>query len=242
MVLIKQTKTPEATPDASDKKIIHPIFMECSELTLDPYWKQIFEECAKGKFPTGSSIDNTGSTIYIKTQKTKGNSRSFLTYKLSDNVETIFVDLKEMFQKHLLHKSKQDRLLIAEEIQDICRDLREVYNGDWKDIRKKNIKEPIIRRFILSLQEKYSLSIRETEDLTNTLDLGFSFNWIPNDAVVYKDQEIKEITILHFCEKTRTFQLEETEKAIKREYKPKVHKLSDLWDKHLKKPKNTYSL
>lgn len=242
MAIVENTKTPETTPEPMDKKIIHPIFLECTELTLDPYWKQIFEDCARGKFPTGSSIDNAGTTLYFKTKNSKPNARNYITYKLGDNPETVYMDMKQIFQEQLLHKSNQDRLKTREEIQDICDELEKTYKGDWNDIRKKKIKDPIIRRYILSIRDKYELDNNETEDLTNILKLGFLFNWIPNEAVIYNNQEINDITSLHFKEESRTFVLDEPEKPTKREYKPKTHKLSDLWDKHLSKPKNSYSL
>lgn len=234
--------TPETTPDPADKKLLYPIFIECSELTLDPYWKQIFEDCSRGKFPSGSSIDSTGQIIYFKTQKSKVNSRNYITYRIGDSAEQVYLDVKQLFQKHLLHKSKQDRMRSSDEVRDIRAELEKLYKGDWSDIRKKKIKDPIIRRFTLSIKDKYQLNNHETEGLYDVLKIGFLFNRIPNDSIVYNDQEIKDITILKFLTDTRTFILDEPEKPTKREYKPKTHKLSELWDKHLLKPKNSYSL
>lgn len=51
-LLDKDTPTP--TPTEIDKKIIYPIFTECAQFTIDPYWQQVFEECSKGHFPRGS--------------------------------------------------------------------------------------------------------------------------------------------------------------------------------------------
>lgn len=218
-----------------DKKIVHPIFHECAEYTLDPFWQQVFDECARGRFPRGTSINAAGNIVYFRNK-----DNSFTSYKLDKTPEVIFQDLKELFQKFLNFKSHQDRQDIRDELDNICRDINEIFAGDWKKIKRKKIKEPIIRKYILDLQKEYSLDSKETSQVAQLIKLGFLFNWINNDDVDYKDQRILNIKTLHFDETERTFELEEPDTPQKREYKPKPIKLSTLWDKWLDSPKNRY--
>ena len=86
------------------------------------------------------------------------------------------------------------------------------------------------------------LDDKETAEVAQIIKLGFLFNWIPNDKVVYEDQAILDIKTLHFDPEDRSFELDEPNIEYKREYKPKLQKLSALWEKYLEKPRNRYLL
>lgn len=239
---VSDTLEPHSAPS---KKIVHPIFSDCAQFTLDPYWQQVFEECARGKFPRGSGIDSEGKVIYFRNKATANNAnnnRNYVSYRLKKNPEQIFKDLKMLFQNELKFKSNQDRKDIRAELDDICKDLQESYAGTWQQIKRKKIKDPIIRRYILDLKETYNLTDRETADVAQLIRLGFSFNWISNEEVVYEDHHILNIHTLQFDPDERIFELEEPDTLYKREYKPKILKLSNLWGKHLEHPKNRYAL
>lgn len=235
----RKLDTPTPTP-AEIRKIVYPHFSECAQFTLDPYWRQVFEECAKGHFPRGSGINPEGDVIYFRGKNL--NNRNYVSYRLSTEPETTFKELKQYFQSELGLRSKQDRKKIRDEIDEICEGLQKTFIGSWQNIKKKKIRDPIIRKYILELKHKYELSDKETAEVAQMVKLGFLFNWITNEQVDYEDQCIKDITSLHFDEKTRRFHLEEPDVAYKREYKPKIQKLSTLWVKHLQKPKNRYML
>lgn len=233
--------SPTPTPsEAPDKRIIYPIFDECTQFTLDPYWKQVFGECSRGRFPRGSGIDSEGKIVYFRNKV--NTNRNYVSYRIKKKPEQTFKDLKRLFQEQLDFKSNIDRLEIRAELDDICKDLQESYTGTWQKIKRKKIRDPIIRRFILDLKDKYDLDNKETAEVAQIIKLGFLFNWIANDQVVYQDQHIQDIKTLRFDPEERTFILEEPNAQYKREYKPKLYKLSDLWEKHLKQPKNRYLL
>lgn len=209
-------------------------FTECSQLTLDPYWKQVFEECANGKFPKGSNIDQNTNTVFIKNKPSKN-------YNLTFDPQQDFVNLKELFQQETGLKSNRDREKTREQINTICDDLKDQYTCDWKDIKGKKIKDPIITRYILDLKERYSLSNKEVKQATQTIKLGFLFNLITNENVIYENHQIIDISALQFNEKSRLFKLVDKAATPKRDYKPKTISLESLWDKYLKTPKNRYT-
>jgi hypothetical protein len=232
------SKTNDNQENQFNKKILYPILNECSQYTLDPYWKQIFEDCSRGKFPRGSSIDNEGKVLYIK--KPIGTNQQYQTYNLNKSPSEIFIELKKLFQEQLNLKSNRDKQIQRDEFDDISKDLQESFTSGWQKIKRKKIKDPIIRRYILELKDVYNLDDRETAEVAQILKLGFLFNWIDNDDVVYEDQRIVEIKTLHFDPEERIFELDEPSVLLKREYKPKTSKLSNLWEKHLEQPKNRY--
>lgn len=224
--------------EAKQSKIIYPIFLECAQYTLDAFWQQVFEDCARGKFPKGCSIDHSGETLYFKNKI----SKSVVIFKLNDSPEQIFKELKVLFQDQLNIKSNIDREEIRAELDQICKTLQESFTGNWQQIKRKKIKDPIIRRYILDLKERHKLSDRETAQVAQLIKLGFLFNWISNENVIYQDQQIVDIETLQFNEDDRTFQLEEQITAGYREYKPKMLKLANLWEKFLEQPKNRYMI
>lgn len=234
----KQLVSPSAS-DASNirNKIVYPIFQECAQYTLDAFWQQVFEDCARGKFPKGCSPDSEGESLNIRS---KNSTKSVINYKLTETPEQTFKDLKILFQDQLNIKSMIDREEIRAELDEICKSLQESFSGNWQQIKRKKIKDPIIRRYILDLKERYKLNDRETAEVAQLIKLGFLFNWISNENVIYQDQQIVDIETLQFNEEDRTFQLEEQITTCAREYKPKLLKLSNLWEKFLEQPKNRY--
>lgn len=222
------------------KRDPNTLFSECAQLTLDPYWKQLFEDCARGKFPRGSGISLDKCNVYFRN---KGNGdRSYSSYRIPDNPEKAFKDLKQLFQDHLGFRSNKDRQDTRTEIDDMCKELQESFSGDWNKIKRKKVKDPIVRRYILELKDSYILDDEETAQLAQLIKLGFLFNWIGNDQVLYEDQRILDISSLHFDERERIFSLDEPRVNSKREYKPKSMRLSTLWNKYIENPQNRYTL
>jgi hypothetical protein len=217
----------------NSRKKLYPIFLQCSEYTLEPYWKQIFEDCYKGKFPKGCSINNQRNIFYIKNNTDNSrNNKNYITYYLNKTPEETFKELKKLFQENLNLKSFQDKKDLQDEIDDICQDIQKTYNGNWQSIKRKKLKEYIIRKFILHLKEVYMLNDKETTQVSQLIKLGFLFNWINNKYVIYENQNITDIKTLHFDNEERTFFFNEISAQSKREYKPKINKLSFLWQKH----------
>lgn len=243
---VTKTRTADSKPSVSSvgsigsKKILHPIFIECAEFTLDPYWQHVFEDCARGKLPRGSVIDATGRVVHFRCKSS--DSRNFISYKLTGSPEKILQDLKKLFQEHLNLKSRKDRLDIGAELDIICEELQSSYSDTWKNIKRKKIKDPIIRRYILDIKEQHNLTSKETAEVAQIIRLGFLFNWISNENVIYQDRRILDIINLRFDPEERTFEIEEPVVVGRREYKPKISRLSTLWHKHLKEPKNRYHI
>lgn len=209
--------------DLISKKILHPKFLECAKLTNDPYWIQVFEDCSRGRFPKGSCMDSTNTSVYIKNVKINQ------SYKLTGIIPQDFLALKKLFREILHLGSVQDRKEITNEIDGLKDRISLTYNKEWKDIRKKNIKDYIIRTFILDLKKEFNLTHEKTTQLSRLIKLGFLFNWINNENVVYENKNILEIKNLIFDESLNQFDIEVDNTISKREYKPKLLKLSGIW-------------
>ena len=214
------------TASKKQKQIIHPIFSECAGYTLDPYWQQILNECATGKFPRGVSLRADGKVMYIM----DGGSvpKTVIISKYSP--EELFPLLKDLFSECLGFRSNKDNRHDAKEIAKMEQSLRETYSSDWKTIsRRKN--DTLIHNFVLNLKEEHDLSESETKKLLSIIKLGFSFNSIKTVDVDYQDGQIISISSLLFDEDTRTFSIKSPSASAKRRVESPKMSLSAAWNK-----------
>lgn len=216
------------------QKVKYQNFLDAGKYTLDPYWVQVFDDCARGKWPKGVSIDRDGLNIYIKVGKNLTN------HKLETSPEKLFILIKKLFSEKLELKSTLDNANDSTETEAISAKFQEVLDCDWYGIKQKKIKDSIVRRFILDLKENYTLDAEETKHVARWIKLGFLFNWITNDKVQYENNEIIQIDNLFYDNDTGEFDLDVEHTRIKREYIPKRSKFSALWKKQMVKNKGKY--
>lgn len=205
------------------------LFLKASNFTLDPYWIQVFQDASKHKFPKGCSIDSQQKQFYIK----KGKFNTII--KLETDPQLLFCQVKKCFQEKLDVKSNLDNMLSIVESDTLSTNFQETLTKDWANIKQKKIKESFIRKYILELKEYYFLTPEETKNLTIIIKIGFSFNWITNENVVYSKNRILQIKNLYYDSETRLFDIDKPIIKVKREYKPKKNKMSVLWKKFLEK-------
>ena len=230
----RQKATTSDATIATKKNAIFPIFAECAEYTLDTYWISVFKDCSIGKFPRYAHLNPDNNTLTIK----KGTA--ITSYKLTNKPDIDFKQIKTMFQNELHLKSDKDQSDMSSEIKELCKILDDSFNDNWQKIKLKKIKDPIIRRYILDLKERYQLDDLETIRLAHMIKIGFSFNWISSESIEYKNKRITNINTLHFDEDERRFELVEPNIEYKREYKKKKFILSSLWKKYIQNPKNKH--
>lgn len=218
-----------------EKKILYPYFIECSNYTLDDYWKQIFVDLAKCKNPKHVYYNDKNKLVIIKIVNDVK-----IQYELKGNPNEDFIELKKHFQSYLHLRSSTDKQDIRSKMKDIRDKIDDSYDVEWKGIRKKNVKEAILRSYLLQLKEKHKLSNIELKQLIKTINIGFCFSWINDNTIVYIDKQIEDITNLIFDEKKRMFYINKPNTIIKRTVEIKTNKISDFWKKSLKNPKNRY--
>lgn len=210
------------------KKVIFPIFEKASELIIDDYWKQILQDASHGKFPKNSGIDPKTGGVFVK----KGKQTLWL--QLPKEPEEALEAFKKFLSDNLNLRSKKDQKSIRKEIDKQRTELLENLDcSNWKDIRKKAIKDSIIRDFVINLKEEYELTDQEAVDLYNLIKLGIVFNWIDSTHITYSNRKIKTINVLYFNTKTRKFFIDhDYTQNVKREWELIPKKLSDYWNKY----------
>lgn len=201
-----------------------PIFTSYIELTSDPYWKKVFENCSKGRFPRKSGYDQNKNAIWFR-------DKDVHWYTLTENIEQDFEILKQNFQKYLKLKSQKDFKENRDQFNKLKLELDQSYIETWKDIKKKNIKDSLIRGYILKLQEEYELTTRETINLLKLIRQGILFGWINPNHIEYskESRNIEDIKNLEY--KDEKFVLKRGIVKYKREYHEPKEYLSSYWQK-----------
>ena len=217
-----------------DKKIVYPIFKECTKYTLDPFWIQIFNDFSHGKFLKQTLYLPQNNVFQIKLKET-------YSIQLTNVPQDDFLKLKKSLQEKLNIRSKQDKQQIRDNMETIRNTIENLYAGEWKQIRKKNIREAILRTYIMSLQDKYSLTKDELNDLFKMISVAISFNWITPNHIEFNDKQIHSISNLKFNENERKFYIDKIKNPIKREVEVRTNTLYNLWCKCLDVPKNRYN-
>jgi len=212
--------------------VLYTIFQECADQTEDEYWKQVFDDCSRGKFPRGSGISHNAESVVFRT------STTVFHYKLTEDPIEVFEELKDLFRVKLGMISDIDHSNLDDEHQLLAVESEKSYSNNWKDIRKKKTKEAIQRNFVTKLAKKYSLTKTETMDLNKRIKLAFVLNQFAPTDVVYEGREIVEIKNLRY--EDGKFHIDHTPLSSSREYVINVSKMSSLWEKNAKTPRNRY--
>ena len=68
----------------------------------------------------------------------------------------------------------------------------------WTTIRKKNIKENIIEKYILDNKNKYNLSFKQIKYLNSIILSAINFKYLTSNEILYKDNVIENIKGISF--------------------------------------------
>ena len=206
---------------------IFPIFMECKELTLDPYWQDIFIQCSIGKFPKGIRMGKDGS-INIFNGKIKE------VISLSGDIIDIFKIMMGIFKEKLGLISDRDIIDKKKEIKKLKKKIKEGYEGSWKQIKPKYIKNTLLLNFVLNNKKKYDLSLSTAKKLLSMIRLSLIFKKIVSDDIHYVDGVIKRIEGLKFNKGIFTFTISNNESNVKDTDKSSELKFNHVVERYIK--------
>jgi len=176
------------------KDILYPIFLECCQFTTDNYWENIFQELAYGKTPYGSYISKDYLCCNYK-------NKEFI-YKIEvKDPEIIYEEVYNLLFNKLGLQSYQQKIQKRSDFNDIEDNIRNSRNS-WNTIRKKNIKDLLIEKYIIEMKSKYSLSTSQCKNLMSTIFVALMFKVITAKDIVYKDGIITNIYGITFSNQT----------------------------------------
>lgn len=210
------------------KDIIYPIFLECCQYAEDNFWKNIFDDLAIGKTPYGTYINKDFLCCGYKDKE--------FSYKIEKkHSRKIYNDIYKLLKNKLGILSSKEKLkkrLSFHETEDRIKQSRKT----WKDIRKKNIKDLLVERYVIDMKKKYTLSLKQTKYLLSVIFIGIVFKVFLTKDIHYKDGKIIHIDGIQFTHKNIMLEREiydvdvqSSNEAVKNNQK----KMSENWEKYL---------
>lgn len=171
----------------------YPIFLECTEYTLDEYWIDILKNCSLGKFPRGMTMVDDGKTMKITVNKKK-----YEMIDVHDDPLEMFRVCMDIFKNKLKMTSSRDHRMKAKEFEESKEKSDRTKIKSWDVIKKHKVeKDMCIHDFVLRMQQKHSLSDEETIYLSKLIKVGILFKTINSSHILIKGGSIEDITNLH---------------------------------------------
>ena len=175
------------------KDIIYHIFLECSQFITDKFWDNIFEDLAYGKAPYGTYISKGSLTCKYK-------DKEFI-YKIEKkDPEILYNEVYVLLTKKLGLLSHQDKINKKIDFQNIEDEIKEG-RKNWNSIRKKNIKDLLIENYVITMKNKYLLTIKQAKYLLSIIFIGMIFKIISVKDIEYRDGIITKIEGINFKKK-----------------------------------------
>ena len=173
----------------------YPIFLECTEYTLDEYWIDILKNCSLGKFPRGMTIVDDGKTMKITVAKKKYE----MIDVLHDDPLEMFRVCMDIFKNKLKMTSSRDHRIKVKEFDETKGKSDREKIKSWDEIKKYKVeKDMCIHNFVLRMQKKYSMSDDETIHLNRLIKIGILFKTINSSHILIKNGYIEDITNLNY--------------------------------------------
>jgi hypothetical protein len=172
------------------KEIIYPVFLECLQFTNDFFWENIFEDLAYGKTPYGTYINKDFLCCNYKDKE--------FSYKIEKKEpEQLYNDILFLLGKKLGILSLKDKNNKQIDFKNIENELKEC-RKNWSNIRKKNIKDLLIERYVLNMKDKYLLTFKQAQELLSHIFIGLVFKVISVKDIKYSDGVITSIEGITF--------------------------------------------
>jgi hypothetical protein len=209
------------------KEILYPIFLECLKYINDGFWENIFEDLAYGRTPYGTYITKDILCCNYKDKE--------FQYKIEKkNPEALYNEIYYLLHKKLGVLSLRDKANKQLDFQMIENELKECRKS-WSNIRKKNIKDLLIEKFVLDMKLKHSLTYIQAQKLLSNIFIGLIFKVISVKDIEYVGGKIISINGIIFSENEFNFEKNIYDNNI--EFRKCIliekNEMSENWEKYI---------
>tara|TARA_B110000908_G_scaffold164477_1_gene212594 strand:- start:108 stop:773 length:666 start_codon:yes stop_codon:yes gene_type:complete len=175
------------------KEIIYPVFLECCEFAIDAFWENVFEDLAYGKTPYGTYINKNFLCCSYKNKE--------FSYKIErKDPKTLYDDIYRLLTKKLGILSQKEKVKKRVDFHKTESRIKE-FRQEWGNIRKKNIKDLLIQRYVVDMKNKHSLTIKQAKYLLSVIFIAIVFKVITSKDIDYEKGKIQTIEGIEFTEK-----------------------------------------
>lgn len=217
------TSTTSSTKKSRGKEeiIVHPIFVQASQIATDPYWSGILLRMGHGKFHRGFSMRD-GILYHRKGSRiTTVDIPSDPTHVLS--VVSDFMKKTAGFRSDLDHKKER------QDMEEKLPHQKPLEECTWAEIKKRKLNNMVMEEFIRSLVEKYSLNRDEEKELITVINLGFLLGYFKPQSVKVERGKIVSIKGLQYNETSRRFTYDPT-LTVKKSKKLPILTVEELYE------------
>ena len=209
------------------REIIYPIFLECCQFTIDSFWSNIFEDLAYGKSPYGTYINKDFLCCSYKDKE--------FSYKIErKESEKLYKDIYNLLVNKLGILSQKERNKKRIEFHKTESKIKE-YRQKWSNIRKKNIKDLLIERYVIDMKKKYLLTLEQSKYLLSIIFIALVFKVIVSKDISYSDGKIQYIEGIEF--ENKKIILKRNIYDIEISFSPEImidkKLMMENWDKYL---------
>lgn len=209
------------------REIIYPIFLECCQFTIDSFWSNIFEDLAYGKSPYGTYINKDFLCCSYKDKE--------FSYKIErKESEKLYKDIYNLLVNKLGILSQKERNKKRIEFHKTESKIKE-YRQKWSNIRKKNIKDLLIERYVIDMKKKYLLTLEQSKYLLSIIFIALVFKVIVSKDISYSDGKIQYIEGIEF--ENKKIILKKNIYDIEISFSPEImvdkKLMMENWDKYL---------
>lgn len=215
------------------KEIIYPIFFECCKFAKDTFWVNIFEDLAYGKTPYGTYINKNFLCCSYKNKE--------FSYKIErKNPEDLYNDICKLLTKKLGILSTKEKIKKRIDFHKNIEKIKE-FRQDWVNIRKKNIKDLLIERYVIDMKNKHLLTIKQSKYLLSIIFVAIIFKAITSKDIEFSNGKITNINGFDFDNKK--IHIKQNIYDIDINFSPEIlvdkKVMSDNWEKYLSSLRKT---
>lgn len=172
------------------REIIYPILLECCQYAEDNFWKNTFEDLAYGKTPYGTYISKSFLCCGYKNKE--------FSYKIErKDSKVLYEDIYKLLTGKLgilSQKEKINKRIAFHKTEDRIKKSRQC----WSQIKKKNVKDLLIERYVIDMKHKHSLTIKKAKKLLSIIFIAIVFKIITKNDIIYSDGKISNIEGISF--------------------------------------------
>jgi hypothetical protein len=212
------------------KEVIYPLLQECSSIQDDDFWKSLFCDLSRGKFPRGIIIYNC---VISSTSKRNG-----FTYNINEKTdpEETAEELINLLKKNACIYSSNDIQSKETSIQEFKVEYEALKNTDsWKKIPTNKMKENLIINYVFKVKKQYKLKTKVAKELYDNIKGAlFDYKSHKSEDVVMKNGEIYKILDFEYDDekkKVQNLRMESFEEKVKDEVKKDI--LGSKWEKYI---------
>lgn len=215
------------------KEIIYPVFLECCEFAHDSFWENIFDDLSYGKTPYGTYITKNFLCCSYKNKE--------FSYKIErKDPQVLYNEIYKLLTVKLGILSRKEKVKKRADFHKTESRIKE-FRQEWGNIRKKNIKDLLVERYVIDMKNKYSLTLKQTKYLLSIIFIAIVFKVITSKDIDYSDGKIQNIEGIEFSNKKIILKRDiyNIEVAFSPETVADKKIMSENWDKYLNSLRKT---